>query len=294
MATEQRWKLDKDLFTADANQAAREGRSPSPDHGARLGPLAQQFATLTYSLLDADTVGEVLRQVIEATTGLVAGADVVSVTLREPDGTFHTPLETDAVAAKLDQIQYELDEGPCLDAARKSGPAVAISPVLASEPRWPRFGPAAAAHGMGAVIATALRPSAQPPQLSGALNIYSSRPHGLTELDQHIALLLATHASLALAHTRAVELGELQATHLRKAIDSRDVIGQAKGILMARRGIAADQAFDILRRISQDINIKLADLAETLATRHTELDLPQDAPERRRLGSPRRSRRWPD
>ncbi|WP_146073598.1 ANTAR domain-containing protein, partial [Amycolatopsis sp. CA-126428] len=60
----------------------------------------------------------------------------------------------------------------------------------------------------------------------------------------------------------------------RKAIDSRDVIGQAKGIIMARRGVSADAAFDILRRTSQDLNVKLADLARTLAGRHTEIDLP--------------------
>ncbi|MDT7798847.1 MAG: hypothetical protein QOI78_2280, partial [Actinomycetota bacterium] len=71
---------------------------------------------------------------------------------------------------------------------------------------------------------------------------------------------------------------ELEATHLRKAVESRDVIGQAKGILMQRRGITADEAFDVLRRASQELNVKLADLARTLADRHTELDLP--VPER--------------
>jgi AmiR/NasT family two-component response regulator len=65
------------------------------------------------------------------------------------------------------------------------------------------------------------------------------------------------------------------AENLRRAIDSRDVIGQAKGILMQRRGIGADEAFVLLRRTSQQLNVKLAELARTLATRHTELDLPR-------------------
>ncbi len=84
--------------------------------------------------------------------------------------------------------------------------------------------------------------------------------------------LLATHPSLALAATEAETRAELQATHLRKAIDSRDVIGQ--GLIMARQGVSADEAFDVLRRTSQDLNVRLADLARTLADRHNEIYLP--------------------
>jgi AmiR/NasT family two-component response regulator len=68
-----------------------------------------------------------------------------------------------------------------------------------------------------------------------------------------------------------VRLADLRETQLRKALETRDVIGQAKGILMQRRGITAEEAFDLLRRTSQDLNIRLAELASTLATRHTEL-----------------------
>jgi AmiR/NasT family two-component response regulator len=108
--------------------------------------------------------------------------------------------------------------------------------------------------------------------MSGALNIYSRELDGLSNADGDIALLLATHASLALAHTQALTNAELQTAHLRKAIDSRDVIGQAKGILMQRRGITAPEAFDVLRQASQELNVKLAELASTLATRHADLD----------------------
>jgi GAF domain-containing protein len=123
------------------------------------------------------------------------------------------------------------------------------------------------------VVATALLPASRPPQLVGALNVYSRRRLGFTSADRDIALLLATHASLALANVQANDNAALQAAHLRKAIESRDVIGQAKGILMSRRGIGAEEAFQILRRVSQDLNVKLANLAQTLAERHTELDI---------------------
>ncbi|MGH3623193.1 MAG: GAF and ANTAR domain-containing protein [Sciscionella sp.] len=243
-----------------------------PEHPtAGNGPLALQFAELTRALLDAPTVADVLEQVVWAALRVVPGADLVSITLRSPDGAFHTPVETEPVAAELDQLQYDTGEGPCVEAARASGPACVSSDNFATEPAWPRFGPAAAERGFIAVLSTALLPDARLPWLSGALNIYARQPDTLRAEGRDFALLLATHASLALAGTQAVTQAELQEVQLRKAIDSRDVIGQAKGILMQRRGITAAEAFDLLRGVSQELNIKLAKLAKTLATHHTEL-----------------------
>jgi hypothetical protein len=122
------------------------------------------------------------------------------------------------------------------------------------------------------VLAVALLPEVSAYQYSGALNLYSRQPRGLDRDAYDVALLLAAYASLAIADTAAVSRGELTATQLRRAIASRDVIGQAKGILMQRRGINADEAFDLLRRFSQELNVKLAEVAALLATHHTELD----------------------
>ncbi|MCR6490236.1 GAF and ANTAR domain-containing protein [Amycolatopsis sp. OK19-0408] len=254
---------------------ARDRAAFGPDDAVAPGPLARQLADLTRTLLDeAPTVGGVLKLVVGAASALVPDADLVSVTLRTSDGTYHTPVETDPLAERLDLLQYEHDEGPCVESARPDGPALGWSQDVGHDPRWPSFGPGAAAYGYHSVLATALLPDARPPRLSGALNIYSGRPGAFDSRAVDIALLLATHASLALAHTEAVASAELERTHLRRAVDSRDVIGQAKGILMQRRGISADEAFDVLRQASQELNVKLADLARTLATRHTEVDLP--------------------
>ena len=266
MADEQNWARDKADFVVHACDPHHASSNSS------RSPLATEFAALTRTLLDASTVADVLEQVVQATRRLVPGADLVSITLRSPDGMFHTPVETEPLATELDHVQYRTGEGPCVEAARASGPGYVRSDDLANEPAWPTFGPVAAEYGYTAVLSTTLLPDIRLPRLSGALNIYTQRPGVLHDQAAETALLLATHASLALAGTQAVVLGQLRDAQLHQALASRDVIGQAKGILMHRRGISADEAFDQLLRTSQDMNVKLADLAATLATRHAELD----------------------
>jgi GAF domain-containing protein len=235
-----------------------------------LRPLAQQFVGLARTLLVARTVDDVLHRVVDAARQAIAGADIVSMTLRLPDGGYTTPVVTEPAAARLDEVQYRIDKGPCIDATRASGKGVAMSEDLTADPRWPEIGRVAAEVGVGAVLCTGILPDSDPPRF-GALNIYSHRPGGLLDADQDIALLLATHAALALATTEARTAGQLREAQLREALDSRDVIGQAKGILMLRRGIGATEAFELLRNRSQELNIKLADVARTLAANRTDL-----------------------
>jgi anti-anti-sigma factor len=249
-----------------SDRAGAPGGSSGPD--GQLDRLARRLADLTRCLLDARTVGEALERIAEAGRHLVPGADVASVTLRDPDGKFHTPAGTDDVSAELDRLQYETGQGPCVAAAQTPGPGVAVSGDLATDPRWPEFGPAAAERGVGAVLSSTLLWDwdARPPHLSGALNLYSRRSHGFTDADCDIALLLVTHASLALASTRAVGTAELTEARLRSTFDSRDVIAHARGVLTERRGIGAEAAFDVLFRRSRELNMKLAGLARALAS----------------------------
>jgi GAF domain-containing protein/anti-anti-sigma regulatory factor len=246
------------------------GPEPHPDDDL----LTDQFESLTRMLLGTKTVGEALHQVVVAATIVVTDSDLVSVTLRAPDGTLFTPESTGDPADELDQVQYRSGAGPCLDAADPAGPAYAASADLHRERRWPEFTAAATSHGFGALVSTALLPGAGSGSLSGALTIFSRRPHGLTATDRHAALLLATHASLALAHAQTTELADVRLAQFRRAVDNRDVIGQAKGILMHRQRITAQDAFALLRRTSQELNVKLVELARTVAVRHGELDRP--------------------
>lgn len=272
MANEEQWIEDRQRFVASAAGVSDEavelvelsrGVADGPDGRGGIGPLAEEFVALSRAFLLQDTVGGVLEQLVRAAVELVPGADLASVTVQLGSGHFSTPAETAALATRLDELQYRSGEGPCVEATRSPGMGMASSADLGAGREWPAFGPAAAAAGAHSVLATGLFGIGDEQRL-GALNLYSYEVNGLDRADRDIALLLAAHASVALAATDARTAAELREAHLRRALDSRDVIGQAKGILMERRGVAADEAFDILRRTSQRLNVKLADVAARL------------------------------
>jgi hypothetical protein len=253
----------------------RSGGDTLSEHDRRrdLGPptpLVAEFVSLAETLLDAPTVQDVLDRVAEATVRVVHGADLVSVSLRSDDGRIDTPATTDPLGLRLDELQNELDEGPCLDATRVPGMGIAMSADLPAGEGFPKWGPAAAELGIESVYAIGLFPAQDPPRI-GSLNIYSRRLGGLDAADRDAALVLAAHASTAVAGSLASSRAELQVTQLTEAVRTRDVIGQAKGILMERRGVDAEEAFRILRSASQSLNVKLARIAETLTQRRDEL-----------------------
>jgi GAF domain-containing protein len=273
MATEEEWQAARERFVE--HEAGGDGRTgsvsvrSSPD----LGPLAAQFVGLSHDLFtvppETGVLG-VLERVVHRATSIVPSAAMVSVTLREPDGTFHTPTETDPLATRADGIQYATGEGPCVEATASSSTGFTSSSDLARDDRYPRFGPQVVEFGFRAVCSTGMFPGGEPPRL-GALNYYFRDADGLAEVDQDAMLILASYAAVALRAARGVEAEKLRTAQLTEALQSRDVIGQAKGILMERRGADADQAFDILRRASQDLNVKIRDIAHTIASRRAEL-----------------------
>jgi GAF domain-containing protein len=274
--SDQDWSAARERFAAQ-DAAHRAGDAPAgsavPGQGLDPGPLVGEFVALAEALFAVPTetgVAGVLERIIHAAQVVVPGAELVSVTLRAADGGFSTPVETSSLATRLDQLQYRCGEGPCLTATAVDGLGVAASSNLAHERQWPRFGPAAAELGVAAVLAVGLFPGGSPPRW-GALNLYSFTPGGLDSTDRDVALLLAAHAATALHGARVAAAAELRATQLEYALEARDVIGQAKGILMQRRGCDARAAFDVLRRASQSLNVKLRDVAATFVEHRDQL-----------------------
>jgi ANTAR domain/GAF domain len=265
VATEQEWSQDRTQFVVP-----RAGSDDPADLAEAIGPLAGVFVQLAKVLSDESTVQGVLERVVHSAKQVVPGADLVSITVRSPGG-YTTPVETDPLATRLDEAQYRLDEGPCVEATRTAGFGLTFCRDLRTGSEYPRFGRAAAAMGVHSVLAVGLFPHGGDAPRMGALNFYSYEAGGLDERDRDIALVLAAHAATALAATTACTAAELEAAQLRQAVNTRDVIGQAKGILMERRKVDADEAFDILRAASQSLNIKLAQVARTLVEHRAEI-----------------------
>jgi GAF domain-containing protein len=160
---------------------------------------------------------------------------------------------TSPVPPRLDGIQNQAGDGPCIEAAQQE--VLVRIPDTRAEERWPQFTAAARECGILSVLCAPLRVDER---CLGTLTLYAAEPAAFGERAEADIALFATLAAIALAEAQRTE-------QLRTAITSRDVIGQAKGILMERHQISADAAFGMLVRTSQDHNIKLAEVARQLA-----------------------------
>src|SRR6478735_7825234 len=218
--------------------------------------LQDALASLASIVVGDAPLPEVLANVAKITADLVPGAETVSVTLVDADGSAHSEAFTDPFALTLDQSQYANGEGPCLHAAVTR--TVVVIDDMATDPRWPEYCPEAAVKGAGS------SPSIGFPQrrsLAGALNIYATRPHAFDSESIEAATAFAGYATVALTNITEYDSVTQLADQLTAALESRAVIDQAKGVLMAQRGCTPDEAFEILRLASQNYNRKLRDIA---------------------------------
>ncbi|HEX2175439.1 MAG TPA: GAF and ANTAR domain-containing protein [Nocardioidaceae bacterium] len=183
-----------------------------------------------------------------------AGITVINGNGNNGGGTVTTLVSSDPVVEKADELQVELDEGPCRDAAWEQQTLLVSD--LATDERWPCWAPQAGALGLGSILAVELTLRGR---RFGALNLYCAEPRVFDRDEIAFAHLFGRHAAVALAAAR-------QEDTLTEAIDARTLIGQAQGILMERFGLDADKAFDVLRRYSQDFNTKLRTVAEDLVS----------------------------
>jgi GAF domain-containing protein len=211
---------------------------------------------LSRLVLAEETLETTLSRVAGLACRTLGGCDLASVTMIT-DGRPATPVQTDSLASDLDAIQYRSDRGPCLEAYTTR--AVVRGTIPASADRWPEFTETADKAGIRSVMSI---PLVAADRLLGALNLYSRSEEGYDEADEEIAVLFGEQAAVACANAEVYWRTYSLTEHLREALESRDVIGQAKGILMSRRGCTPDVAFEALRKVSQHRNIKLRDIAE--------------------------------
>ena len=206
------------------------------------------FAERARAIAKRSSADETIAQIIDLALECI-DCDYASVTVVDAEGSVETVASSHQVIERADALQYELGEGPCLTAAEQGGLwAVAET---GTDPRWPRWGPRAADLGLHSILSVHLFTDRT---MLGALNLYAKKSHQYSEDDIETAQIVAAHASVGLARSRSEQ-------HLWRAVDARHIIGQAQGILMERFSLRSEQAFSMLKRHSQDHNIRIRDVA---------------------------------
>ena len=188
-----------------------------------------------------------LEMLTAAVVQSIDGVDVAAVSIRRGN-VLETLAATSQLAVDADRLQTETQEGPCFDAAAEG--AMFVSENLLEDPRWPRYGPKAAEIGIAAQMGVDLHP---PDGTRAALNLYAYTPHAFSGVID-LAEFFGSHASLLLGYTASM-------TQMETAMRSRQVVGQAVGIVMERYSIDEDRAFNFLVRTSRDSNVKLREIA---------------------------------
>ena len=225
-------------------------------------PLDQSLRSLAGILFAGRSAEASLDAVAQLARRTIPGCDAASVTVMER-GKPKTTVSTSEVAAIIDRHQYEGDDGPCLEAIRTQ--TVIRVDSYEDEERWPAFVPAVLHHDVHSSLSLPLLALDEP---VGALNLYSRRQAGFVSAES-VGEVFATQAAITLANATAYQRATELAQNLTVALEHRDVIGQAKGILIAQDGVSAEEAFDILRRASQRSNRRLHDVAAEIVGRHT-------------------------
>jgi transcriptional regulator with GAF, ATPase, and Fis domain len=238
------------------NQVAGQGGPSANNEGtaANSDELARQLSLFARSVQLEGSSDDVLDEVVRGAIAIIPGVDEgsISVVLHRKDVISQSP--SGELPIRVDALQAEMQEGPCLDAVYEHQTVRVAS--MADEVRWPKFARKAFAAGAASMLSIQLYVEGDN---LGALNLYGLQPYAFDDESERIGLLFATHASVALATAHKLEqLGEGMAT--------RDLIGQAKGNLMERHKITATQAFTLLVRVSQSRNLKLRDVAQQLAS----------------------------
>ena len=230
------------------------GLPSAQDTGTELGAdvLARQLSALARVLQQEDQPQGMIEEIVSAAVRLIPGVEEASISMVLERRSISALGASGQLPEVADRLQQELGEGPCLDAAFEH--RTVRVPDMAVEDRWPQFAHRAHLAGVGSMLSFQL--FVEKDNL-GALNLYASRAHAFDDESEHVGLLFASHAAVAFAEVRKVE-------NMGHALDTRDVIGQAKGILMERYTLTGQQAFAVLTRYSQAQNRKLRDVAQQL------------------------------
>ncbi|EST36927.1 hypothetical protein N566_15865 [Streptomycetaceae bacterium MP113-05] len=220
------------------------------------GAFATDLAEMARTLVVQETVQDTLDLIVDNAVRLVDGCDYAGVLTVEGGRKVRSLASTDKLVRESDAAQQRYGEGPCFDAALRFNEIYRIVDMTTRVDRWPRFAPHARKLGMGSMMGILLYTE---DDNLGALNMYSTEQRKFTERSERAGWLLASHAAVALSSARSH-------AQLATALESRSDIGEALGIVMERYKVSENEAFAVLRKSSQDHNVKLRDVARQVAT----------------------------
>ena len=223
--------------------------------------LAEVFVALADTLVDDYDVVELMERLTQACVELL-GATAAGLMIVDLRGSVQVMASSSERMHVLDVLQVQSDEGPCRDCVL-TGAVVRVADLTKEAPRWPVFSPVALDAGFTALLALPLRLRTE---TLGALNLFFAQGPVLSEADQRIAQALADVATIGVLQQRAVHRGAVVAEQLQRALNSRVVIEQAKGMLAQYLQQSMDVAFTTLRTYARNHNVRLTDLASALAT----------------------------
>jgi GAF domain-containing protein len=220
-----------------------------------LGALHAELAGV---VLVGRELSDVLTEIVQISRRAIPGAEATSITLIRDDRAFTAAFDGQ-IAVDADELQYQRGYGPCLDAGR-SGEVFVVAD-MESEDRWPDYAVHAAGLGIGSSLSIPL-----PFQGAtiGALNNYALKPAAFGESDVRLGEEVAAFVAIAVGNAEAAARATDDVANMRRAMESRAVIEQAKGILMERYKVTSEQAFTLLTHSSQRTNVKLRDVADEL------------------------------
>ena len=220
--------------------------------------LRHVMTELTERFAHPTEIDVTLHSVTASSVDLIDGVECADILLISGADLFTSVAATAQLAIDIDDLQQRFREGPCLDAA--VGNSMVVCNDLRDDPRWPRFAEAAVAAGVHSLMSFQLYTHNA---RMGALNLFGLKPDAFTPEMEAVGAMLATHAATAL-------IADDVRLQFQSALASRDIIGQAKGMIMERFDVDAVRAFELLTKLSQDSNTRLATVAEEIVSRGRE------------------------
>ena len=228
--------------------------------------LVESVLTLSKLVTAKETVSSTVQRIAELSVKAIDGAEFASISVAT-GGKVKTVASTSDAAGRLDDVQYETKEGPCLSSIEKH--ATFYIQDMNRDDTWPTFSKRAAEEtGVNTLLAYVL---AVHEDSLGALNIMATKTDAIPQSSRDVGAIFAAHAGVALSNAIEHQRSEQQIHQLEEGMLTRQVIGQAVGLVMATRQVGADAAFHTLKEISQQSNVKIREIAEQLVERAQDL-----------------------